>query len=179
MSGGTANNCTIIWNSASSSGGGMYDGTAINSIIYYNNAVYENDLFYWEAFYSCSPDVPHGADGNITNAPMLVSSSHIAVDSPCRGAGSSDYATGTDIDGEAWANPPSIGCDEPSGNLPRGDLSVGIVNEVNPAVTDYTIGFFGRVEGNASMHVWDFGDGSRATNSLFVEHEWNSPARMR
>ena len=49
---------------------------------------------------------------NITTEPGLVSASHLSNGSPCRGAGYSGHATGTDIDGQAWLDPPSIGCDE-------------------------------------------------------------------
>ena len=55
---------------------------------------------------------------------MLASASHLAVGSPCIGAGHSGYATGTDIDGEAWRTPPSMGCDEVVSGSITGALSV-------------------------------------------------------
>ena len=57
---------------------------------------------------------------------MFVNSSHIATNSPCIGAGSISYASGVDIDGEAWKNPPSIGCDEVYANALTGSLSVAV-----------------------------------------------------
>ncbi|MBN2703839.1 MAG: PKD domain-containing protein, partial [Pontiellaceae bacterium] len=171
---GTANHCTLSGNSASS-GGGMAKVTANHSIIYYNNAVDGNDLWNTAAFYSCSPDGMHGVDGNITNAPVLVSSSHIAADSPCRGAGSTNFVSGTDIDGEAWANPPSMGCDEPY-ETTGGDITVSFTSDGISGVLlpGNVLAFKGMVEGAALMHVWDFGDGTQVSNSLSVEHAWAS-----
>ena len=151
----------------------MIMGTANNSIIYYNSSVDGNDLWNTAASYSCSPEGMHGVNGNITNAPILVSTSHIAVDSPCRGAGSADYATGTDIDGEAWANPPSMGCDEPT-DSPSGDILVGIDAPLKRQLAGFVFRFMGEIGGEVSMHVWNFGDGTRVTNSVFAEHAWSA-----
>ena len=70
--------------------------------------------------------MPSG-EGNISANPLLVSSSHIATNSPCIGTGSTNYTTGVDIDGEPWKNPPSIGCDEVYANAISGSLSVSVV----------------------------------------------------
>ena len=168
---GTANNCTISGNTASEHGGGMCVGTANNCIVYGNTSPTGNDLYDTTAKYSCSPDVTHGANGNITNAPMFVTSSHIAANSPCRGAGSADYATGKDIDGEAWANPPSMGCDEPYGTT-GGNINVSFTAGEGGVLPGEMIAFKGMIEGAALMHVWNFGDGTQVTNSLSVEHTW-------
>ena len=116
MYGGTASNCTFTANSTSRNtplhggyGGGMYNGAVANCILWYNKP---NDLSSATAQYSCSPNVTHGIDGNITNAPVIISSYHIASNSPCRGAGNPAYTFGADLDGQPWLNPPSMGCDE-------------------------------------------------------------------
>ena len=56
--------------------------------------------------------------------PQFLDLFHIATTSPCRGAGSALYASGTDLDGEPWANPPSMGCDEVVVSNLVGPLSV-------------------------------------------------------
>ncbi|RKX44321.1 MAG: hypothetical protein DRP64_06775, partial [Verrucomicrobia bacterium] len=125
---GTANNCTFTFNSAKDNGGGFAWGTARNCILWYNTAGESgNNLDDMDSptLYSCSPDLVHGSSGNITNAPLMVSASHIATNSPCIGAGSASYASGTDIDGEAWQSPPAMGCDEILASV-TGPIQVGI-----------------------------------------------------
>jgi hypothetical protein len=142
------NNCTISGNSATS-GGGMYGGTVNNSIVWYNEALNGNDLYSSTARYSCSPDVTAGANGNITNAPVMLTLSRIAADSPCRGTGSPDYTAGTDIDGEAWLNPPSMGCDEPMGG--EGPLSVSFVCDQTRVPVSVPVAIHGDVEGVGAL----------------------------
>ncbi len=148
----------------------MYFSTANNCIIWYNEAVSGADLHNSDAYYTCSPDVTHGSNGNITNAPMTTVS-HITFDSPCRGAGSADYAGGMDIDGEEWADPPSMGCDEPTEN-PGGGLQVAIAPDAATAVSGHSVCLSGEIDGAASGYVWNFDDGTYSTNTLSVEHSW-------
>ncbi|MDF7798983.1 right-handed parallel beta-helix repeat-containing protein [Pontiellaceae bacterium B1224] len=169
---GTANHCTIVGNSASY-GGGMSFGEAYNSIIWYNDAASGDDLYDVIATNSCSLDLIHGEGGNITNAPLLTSVSRIAANSPCIGAGNVAYSSGTDLDGESWLNPPSMGCDEfyASGSL-TGELAVAI-DGYPVQLAGLPSKLSGEVFGAATMHIWDFGDGSVATNELFPGHVWN------
>ncbi|MCX6916999.1 MAG: hypothetical protein NT167_28835, partial [Verrucomicrobia bacterium] len=97
--------CTVV----SNYGGGTYQCAATNSIIQYNTpgnyagGAYAN---------CCSSPTPPGGSGNISSAPQLLFDGiHLSATSPCIGAGGY-FTAGTDIDGQPWAAPPSIGCDE-------------------------------------------------------------------
>ena len=107
--------------------------------------------------------------------PQLASSSHLSAASPCRGAGSAAYASGTDIDGEAWASPPSIGCDEYHAGAVTGPLSVGITASFTNVVTGFTVQFTALIEGRTTASAWDFGDGITATNQPYTSHAWAAP----
>src|SRR5262249_20674354 len=117
----TLNNCTLTGNS----GGGAYGSTLNNCIVYFNTA---HQAANYDSFstlnYCCTTPLPASGVGNISADPQLASASHLSVDSPCRSAGCSAYATGTDIDGEPWASPPSIGCDEYHAAELTGSLTV-------------------------------------------------------
>ncbi len=100
-------NCTVINNA----NGGMDNGCATNCIIYFNSgANYSGGTFY----YCCTTPAAAG-NGNFTNLPQLFADGvHLSTTSPCIGAGA-NVATGTDIFGNAWASPPSVGCAEETG----------------------------------------------------------------
>jgi hypothetical protein len=104
---GTLYNCTVTGNSAAN-GGGLFHCTAYNSIVSSNSPA---NVDWATCRYSCVAPL-QGGEGNVADDPMLLSDGHIAADSPCVGKGSSVYAFGTDIDGDPWLNPPSMGCDE-------------------------------------------------------------------
>jgi len=77
---------------------------------------------------------------------------------PCIGAGSAAYATGSDIDGEAWANPPSMGCEECHAGAVTGPLTVNFTATLTNAVIGYPVGLTGSIAGRTDLSVWDFGD---------------------
>ncbi|WP_136077893.1 right-handed parallel beta-helix repeat-containing protein [Pontiella desulfatans] len=102
MRGGTARNCAFSGNMARSGGGGLSFGTATNcsfvgnwalrhgggainsflaNCIVWDNIAFEvsSDLYDCTAEHSCSPELEHGASGNITNAPLMASSFHIST----------------------------------------------------------------------------------------------------
>ena len=97
---GVLENCTVVFNTASTNCGGvMIEGAAggvTNCIVIYNRVT--NDTALAQDFlnpvrtrFSCSPDLTDGVDGNITADPLFVSTN--AADfrldrlSPCREAG--------------------------------------------------------------------------------------------
>jgi len=102
---GAANNCTVVNNAAINSGGGVFEGSATNSICWYNAAGSAGGNMYGTIVsYNCSPDVPHGVAGNITNAPSFVDAAsgnyHLRWISPCVNAGDNGAVfTATDLDG--------------------------------------------------------------------------------
>jgi hypothetical protein len=103
------NSCTVVSNS---SGGVSWVGpfnrsTLTNCIVYYNAGVNFNGP---TLSYCCTTPLAAG-DGNFTNAPQLFVDGHLTSTSPCRGAGT-NLVTGTDIFGQPWLNPPSVGCAE-------------------------------------------------------------------
>ena len=176
---GTLNNCTVANNYASSETGGTYSATVRNSIVggnYLQDGWSDNYDGFWpySFVYSCSSPQPPGA-GNITSLnPQFLDYFHIASTSPCRGAGSPQYASGTDLDGEPWANPPSMGCDEVIPADLIGPLAVNLVaSPTNLLVNRYAF-CRGFITGRASTSGWSFGDGTTATNSWTNLHEWTN-----
>jgi hypothetical protein len=196
----TLNNCTVQNNYTtaifSGRGAGTYDGYVQNSIVVNNFDGYPGPSTFDNYFsiggvspnysYSCSmadPDLgqPGPGPSNITSDPQFLDWYHISIYSPCRGAGSALYATGTDLDGEPWNDPPSMGCDEVVVSNRTGPLSVSFIAVVESAGTnvfvsngegEHVVAFSGLVTGLASYLSWNFGDGSMITNADFLAQHW-------
>ncbi|MGN6552654.1 MAG: right-handed parallel beta-helix repeat-containing protein, partial [Verrucomicrobiota bacterium] len=103
-------NCTVV----SNGNYGVYQ-TAPNLLKITNSIVYFNAPANFpggvSCYNSCTTPLPTGS-GNFTNQPgFFLDALHLTSASPCRCAGLS-VASGTDIFGNAWATPPSIGCAE-------------------------------------------------------------------
>jgi parallel beta-helix repeat protein len=173
----TLNSCTVVGNYASAgTGGGVAGATLNNCIIYFNSASaqganYDNSTLN----YCCTTPLPSGGVGNLDLDPAMASISHLSASSPCRGKGSGSYAIGVDIDGEAWANPPSIGCDEYSPGTLTGTLNVAVSAAYTNVAPGFGLDLAGRIDGKPTSSVWDFGDGQAATNQPFITHAWNTP----
>lgn len=168
----TLNNCTLTGNSAQY-GGGAYEAALNNCIVYFNNA--GNGANYDSGStlnYCCSTSLPPGT-GNISADPQLTDSTHLSPTSPCRTAGSSNFVSGVDIDGEPWASPPSIGCDEyyPGAS---GPLQVAVTAGYTNAATGFVVNLTGIILGHANSNRWDFGDGTFASNTVGVSHAWTN-----
>lgn len=109
--------CTVAGNSAPvwlyKPGGGAADSTLTNCVIYANRGSAPDSNYVSSTIaFSCSAPLPSGP-GNLSSNPLLLGDNvHLATNSPCRGAGTPLTPAGTDIDGQAWASMPSIGCDE-------------------------------------------------------------------
>jgi len=110
-------NCTVTGNQvANQNGGGVATCVLLNSIVYLNQVLLFADSTsnsYNSSFsYSCTAPAVTGV-GNIASDPLLlVDGIHLSASSPCIGAGNAPATSNTDIDGQSWNNPPSIGCDE-------------------------------------------------------------------
>jgi len=107
--GPSLNNCTIVFNTATTSrGGGAEDCSMSNCIIYFNTA--PNGSNYYGSYvhplnYCCTTPLPDG-NGNFTNAPLFVDVAagnfHLQSNSPCINSGlNADAPAGPDLDGNA------------------------------------------------------------------------------
>ncbi len=178
-------NCTVVKNTAAHGGGvdGVtYPCLIYNSIILGNSA--SSGSSNWEGtvqgYNSCSiPRLPPTSSGfgNITNDPAFVDAAfHLSAASPCRGTGSSAFATGTDLDGEAWNSPPSMGADEVYDAEFTGTLSVAIQSDWTNVLANRSLALAGLITGRASGLEWSFDDGTIVSNAnFFTSHLWTTP----
>ncbi len=167
-------NCTIVGNAADL-GGGADSAGLTNCIVYYNSANWDPNSHYSTFDHCCTTPLPDTGAGNIDREPQLASASHISANSPCRGAGQAAMASGKDLDGEPWANPPSMGCDE---FYPVGQGTVQEVH-IDAAYTNvavnFPVNFTGTIFGRVTSSRWDFGDGASVDNQPYTAHAWTGP----
>ncbi len=178
------NNCTVTGNSARYSGGGDCYSTMNNCIVYFNSLF--GDGFFLQSpqntfntfdsvlNFSCVIPLPGDGIGNIDQDPRLASASHLSADSPCRNAGSAFYASGVDIDGNVWSNPPSMGCDEFQLGNATGTLTVALHASFTNVATGFPVEMKAQILGHASANRWEFRDGTVLSNRLEVAHEWSA-----
>ncbi|HOW98222.1 MAG TPA: PKD domain-containing protein [Kiritimatiellia bacterium] len=169
---GTLANCTLTANAANGGGGGISDGVLSNCIVYYNHAPVYSNAALSSMNYCCTIPNP-GEQGNITTEPGLVSAWRLSTNSVCMGAGHGEVATGTDLDGQSWRNPPCMGADEPYAMGLTGNISVAISATYTQIAVGYTGGFTAHIEGLVEGNDWGFGDGIIATNRFQVSHSWS------
>lgn len=180
--GGTLLNCTIRLNQTPSFAGGcgVNSARAHNCLILFNldsriPIGSEGNHVSSVLSYCCT--YPPVGEGSFSSSPQLLDEWHLSSTSPCVGAGNPLYASGTDLEGEPWANPPSVGCDEfVEANL-TGPLGLSL--RLLPPVTteDHQTFLYASLTGRVSRVAWDFGDGSVLTNvtRLTVDRAWPEP----
>ncbi len=167
-------NCTITGNSAiGSSGGGTASCNQTNCIIYYNSSPNYSNWNGGSLSFCCTTPNPGGL-GDIISPPALASISHISLGSPCRGAGNASVTGGTDIDGNAWAIPPSMGCFEPYPGSVLGNPTVNISAPFTNQAPGYPINFQANISGPVYSNVWNLGDGTFITNQVYISHTWST-----
>ena len=174
----TLNNCTVTGNSAwSGSGGVSPPSTLTNCIVYYNTSPTRanyDDSWGGTLNYCCTTPLPKNGFGNLAVEPQLASASHLSFSSPCLAQGAYAAVTGWDIDAEAWANPPSIGCDEYFSGSITGDLSLSISASYTNVVEGFSVDLQASISGRVNASRWEFGDGAVVSNRPFASHAWTA-----
>ncbi len=186
------NNCTVLQNIVNTAshnavnGAGTYYGVVTNCIVLanYDNAPFPSgallDNFYppyptAQYAYTCAAPSQGQSSllgaGNLNVSPSFLDGYHLAVNSPCRGKGIALFANGYDLEGQPWANPPSMGCSEVVISNLVGPLSVNLqAYQTNVLVNRGAI--YGLTyTGHAANTSVSFGDGHALTNTaLSVVH---------
>ncbi|OQA00195.1 MAG: FG-GAP repeat protein [Planctomycetes bacterium ADurb.Bin412] len=103
ISGGSAVNCTLVGNMAMEYGGGAWGSDIKNSIVYFNSAPTNGNIYAGSTAFSCSVPLV-GGEENITNDPFFVDylngDFRLSPNSPCINVGTNAYVVGlVDLDG--------------------------------------------------------------------------------
>jgi hypothetical protein len=146
----TVNNCTLVFNSATVTGGGADSSVMNNCIDYFNSAPGGANYSGSTLNFCCTTPLPSSGTNNITADPQLADTAHISASSPCIDAGSTNYSTGVDLDGEPWLNPPSIGCNEYDAGTASGPLSVAVQADYTNVAPGFVVTFAGLIYGHAA-----------------------------
>jgi hypothetical protein len=77
-----------------------------------------------------------------------------------------------DIDGEAWANPPSIGCDEYHAGAVTGPLTVAIKASYTNVAIGFGVDSRAQIDGRVRDSRWEFGDGTVVSHQPYASHSW-------
>ncbi len=176
----TASNCTLTGNGATQLGGGAAGGSFYNCILYFNTAPpggSDNYSIYssFTTLQSCCTTPVLNGTGNFDADPRLADNVHLSAGSPCRGAGNPLSASGKDLDGESWFNPPSVGCDEFHAGTATGGLMVSFKAAYTNIAPGFSVNFNGLISGWASASRWEFGDGIVLSNAPVTSHAWLAP----
>lgn len=180
------NNCTLVNNyipgSTIGRGAGIYAGTVRNSVVVNNYEISFPSMMLDNYSFgpnmtvftnSCTSPAPFGTS-NVVADPQFVDAFHISTTSPCRGMGSPIYASGTDLDGEPWTNPPSMGCDEVIDANLTGPLSVNMLAAFTNLFVNHADGFTGITTGRVAQVQWSFGDLTTNNPGSVVFHTWTN-----
>jgi hypothetical protein len=182
-SGGSLNNCTLTANIADQSAGGADSVSLTNCLLYYNQAPTYPNYRSGTLISCCTTPLPLGGTGNLDADPQMASLSHLSAGSPCIGQGFYGSVTGVDIDGEPWANPPSIGCDEYHSGSATGMLNVAVKASHTKVAIGFSVDFQALISGPVSASRWEYGDGTVVSNQPFATHSWtatnNYPVTLR
>lgn len=168
---GTLRNCTVTGNSGSF-GGGVYGADLRDCIAYYNIGPGGNYDSSSMLSFCCTTPPPLNGTNNLTVEPQLASTWHLGANSPCIGKGSYEPVSGVDLDGEPWANPPSIGCDEYWSGSATGALSVAMAVPYTNLAVGFAVSVESAIGGKLSASSWDFGDGVVVSNRPYTSHSW-------
>jgi len=174
---GALKNCTVVNNhsagitSGLGLGAGTYGSVVKNCIVVGNYDSYggvsldncADPVSSGQYAYSCMSPVKSGV-GNTNAGQYFLDSYHLSSFSPGVGAGSAAYASGVDLDGQPWNNPPSMGCSEVVGSNLVGPLSVSFTTYGTNLLLNSFYPFFGHIAGHAASVAWSFGDGLTITN---------------
>jgi len=80
--------------------------------------------------------------------------------------------SGVDINRNPWANPPSMGCEEPYPGSMFGNFIVNIGASATNIAVGYPINFQVNISGPIYNSVWNFGDGTIVSNQPYISHTW-------
>ena len=166
----TLNNCTLTQNYEDDSGSGFPVNHYTNCISWFNRTKYGGVSQGFAVDYKVAGG---GYNRRITDYPEFISSSHIATNSLCVGAGYWPNVSGSDLDGDVWLNPPSIGCDEPHEGVADGYLYVNLLDLPARVLSGRMVEVSALVIGKPSLFSLDLGDGMVVTNSLITPHVWS------